>query len=263
LLNYHKNGTPFWNELTISPIFDLDDQLTHYVGIQSDITKRIRAETALRLERAKSERLLLNILPRSIAVQLKQEPTAIAEHFEEVSILFADIVGFTPLSERMSAIELVKLLNHIFSDFDRLTEKYGLEKIKTIGDAYMVAGGLPIAKTDHAEAIAAMALEMQVAIGQLQQSRGLPLSIRIGINTGSVVAGVIGLKKFIYDLWGDAVNVASRMESSGEAGKIQVTAVTYDRLKTQYDFERRGKIAVKGKGEMITYWLIGKKVNEC
>jgi adenylate cyclase len=263
LLNYHKNGTPFWNELTISPIFDLDNQLTHYVGIQSDITKRIRAETALRLERAKSERLLLNILPRSIAVQLKQEPTAIAEHFEEVSILFADIVGFTPLSERMSAIELVKLLNHIFSDFDRLTEKYGLEKIKTIGDAYMVAGGLPIAKTDHAEAIAAMALEMQVAIGQLQQSHGTSLSIRIGINTGSVVAGVIGLKKFIYDLWGDAVNVASRMESSGEAGKIQVTAVTYDRLKTQYDFERRGKIAVKGKGEMITYWLIGKKVNEC
>lgn len=258
LLNYRKDGTPFWNELTISPIYDETDQLTHFIGVQSDVSDRVRAEKALQLEKAKSERLLLNILPRSIVAKLKQDPGSIAEHFEDVTILFADIVGFTPLASRLQPLELVNLLNEIFSTFDQLAEKQGVEKIKTIGDAYMVAAGLPIPQENHAEAIADMALEMQAAITQFCQQTGESLQIRIGINTGSAIAGVIGIKKFIYDLWGDAVNVASRMESSGIPGQIQVSQATRDRLHNKYILEERGEIYVKGKGEMKTYWLIDK-----
>jgi PAS domain S-box-containing protein len=225
-----------------------------------DITERKRAEKALELEREKSEQLLLNILPQAIAEQLKREQRSIAEHFTDVTILFADIVGFTPLSAKMQPLELVNLLNEIFSAFDQLSEKHGLEKIKTIGDAYMVVGGLPVPRADHAEAVAAMALDMQVAINCFQATHREPFQIRIGINTGQVVAGVIGIKKFIYDLWGDTVNVASRMESQGVPGCIQVTAETYLRLKDKFIFEERGAIAVKGKGDMTTYWLKGYKV---
>jgi PAS domain S-box-containing protein len=261
LLNYRKDGTPFWNELTISPIYDDDNNLTHFVGIQADISDRIKAEQALRLEQHKSERLLLNILPKPIAEQLKQFEGSLAQQFAEATILFADIVDFTPLSAQISPLELLNLLNQIFSVFDQLAEKHGVEKIKTIGDAYMVAGGLPIPKENHAEAIAQMALDMQQAIGQFQTQHGEPFQIRIGINTGPVVAGVIGIRKFSYDLWGDAVNVASRMESSGIPGKIQVTAATKERLQDKYLFEERGAILVKGKGKMISYWLTGKKVD--
>ncbi len=215
------------------------------------------SEAALQESQEQSERLLLNILPLSIAERLKQDTSAIAEHFDDVTILFADLVGFTPLSTRIKPAELVNLLNEIFSTFDELTEKHGLEKIKTIGDAYMVAGGLPVPKPDHAEAVAQMALDMQGAIAHFQAKYSQQLQIRIGINTGSVVAGVIGTKKFIYDLWGDAVNVASRMESSGVPGKIQVTEATYERLKERYEFEKRGQVAVKGRGDMTTYWLVG------
>lgn len=220
---------------------------------------RQAAEEALRLEQEKSEQLLLNILPEPIAAQLKQSQEHIAENFEEVTIMFADIVGFTPLSARLKPIELVSLLNQIFSTFDELALQLGLEKIKTIGDAYMVAAGLPIPRPDHAEAIADMALAMQAAVNNFQVEVGDSFQIRIGINSGVVVAGVIGIKKFIYDLWGDAVNVASRMESSGEPGRIQVTAATYKLLLDKYLFEERGQISVKGKGEMTTYWLLGKK----
>lgn len=173
------------------------------------------------------------------------------------------MVGFTPLSSQIPPIELVSVLNEMFSIFDHLAEKHGLEKIKTIGDAYMVVGGLPLPKANHAEAIADMALGMQAAMAEFK----VPLErfnidsqfqIRIGINTGSVVAGVIGIKKFIYDLWGDAVNIASRMESSGDPGRIQVTEATYHRIKDEYNFEKRGIISIKGKGEMTTYWLTGK-----
>jgi len=215
------------------------------------------SEAALQESQKQSERLLLNILPLSIAERLKQDTSAIAEHFDEVTILFADIVGFTPLSTRIKPAELVNLLNEIFSNFDELTEKHGLEKIKTIGDAYMVVGGLPVPKPDHAEAVAQMALDMQGAIAHFQAKYSEQLQIRIGINTGPVVAGVIGTKKFIYDLWGDAVNVASRMESSGVPGKIQVTEATYERLKERYEFEKCGQVDVKGRGEMTTYWLVG------
>jgi adenylate cyclase len=261
LLNYRKDKTPFWNELTISPIYDSSGKLTHFIGIQVDVSARVKAEGALRLEKLKSEKLLLNILPKPIVEQLKRVQGSLAQQYPEVTILFADLVGFTALSAQMPPIELVALLNQIFSTFDRLAEKHGVEKIKTIGDAYMAVGGLPITRENHAEVIAEIALEMQGAIAQLQSDLNKPLQIRIGINTGSVVAGVIGIKKFIYDLWGDAVNIASRMESLGRPGKIQVTANTYKRLKHQYRFEKRGSIYVKGKGEMMTYWLVGRKLD--
>ncbi|HEY9829028.1 MAG TPA: adenylate/guanylate cyclase domain-containing protein [Stenomitos sp.] len=259
LLNYRKDGTPFWNELTISPIYDEENHLTHFVGIQADISDRIRAEQALRLEQHKSERLLLNILPKPIADQLKQFEGSLAQQFTEATILFADIVGFTPLAAQMPPLELLNLLNQIFSVFDQLAEKHGVEKIKTIGDAYMVAGGLPVPTENHAEAIAQMALDMQQAIGKFQTQQGKSFQIRIGISTGSVVAGVIGIKKFSYDLWGDAVNVASRMESLGLPGKIQVTAITKERLQDKFLLEERGAIEVKGKGQMMTYWLLERK----
>jgi class 3 adenylate cyclase/sensor domain CHASE-containing protein len=210
-------------------------------------------------EQQKAEQLLLNILPATIAGELMQTQSSIPQHFDEVTILFADIVGFTSLSHHLSPIKLVNLLNQIFSAFDSLAEQLGLEKIKTIGDAYMVAAGLPTPRGDHAEAIAEMALAMQQVTASFQSVSGEPLQIRIGINTGVVVAGVIGTKKFIYDLWGDAVNVASRMESSSDPGQIQVTAATYHRLKDKYWFEERGSIAVKGRGQMETYWLRGHR----
>lgn len=226
--------------------------------IVRDITERKRTERALRLEREKSERLLLNILPQPIAERLKQQQSSI-DRFDEATILFADIVGFTELSAHLTPTELVNLLNEIFSRFDDLADHHRLEKIKTIGDAYMVVGGIPTHRHDHAEAIADMALDMQRAIAQLSTIHNQPLQIRIGINTGPVIAGVIGMKKFIYDLWGDAVNIASRMESQGVAGDIQMTAAVYDRLNDRYYCEPRGPLQIKGKGVMMTYWLRGKR----
>lgn len=213
----------------------------------------------LQAEQEKSERLLLNILPKAIAEKLKQGWNTIADSFAEVTVLFADIVDFTKLSAQVSPTDLVNLLNDIFSTFDRLAEQHGLEKIKTIGDAYMVVGGLPVPTPDHAVAIAEMALDMQQAIAQFNTQREQPFSIRIGINTGPVVAGVIGTHKFTYDLWGDTVNIASRMESQGIIGKIQVTSATYERLRERYKFEDRGLIDVKGKGEMRTYLLLDRQ----
>lgn len=210
-------------------------------------------------EREKSERLLLNILPEPIADRLKQGDRTIADSFLEVTVLFADIVDFTKLSGFLSATELVGLLNEVFSAFDRLSEQYGLEKIKTIGDAYMVVGGLPDPRSDHAEAVAEMALDMQKEIARFTTANHSPLRMRIGLNTGPVVAGVIGRKKFIYDLWGDTVNTASRMESHGVGGCIQVTAEIYERLQDKYHFEERGTVYVKGKGEMTTYFLTARK----
>lgn len=210
--------------------------------------------------RAESERLLLNVLPVSVAERLKRGEV-VADHFDEVSILFADIANFTLYSADKSPAEVVALLNQIFSAFDQLTEKYGLEKIKTIGDAYMVVSGLPTPRHDHLEALVEMAFEMQVVMENFHQKRLCKFSLRIGINTGPVIAGIIGYKKFSYDLWGDTVNVASRMESSGVLGKIQVTNAVHERLKDRYHFRKRGPIPVKGKGEMTLYLLIGPKGN--
>jgi adenylate cyclase len=213
----------------------------------------------LETEQQRSEQLLLNVLPQSIAERLKQQTGIIAESFTDVSVLFADLVGFTELSGRISPPEIVAFLNQIFSAFDQLAEEHGLEKIKTIGDAYMVVAGLPVERPDHAHAIADMALDMQRALTQFNAQNHQNCRIRIGIATGPVVAGVIGIKKFIYDLWGDTVNMASRMESHGVPDCIQVTEETYEVLKDHYIFEERGVILVKGKGHMATYFLKGKR----
>jgi class 3 adenylate cyclase len=212
----------------------------------------------LRIEREKSERLLLNVLPKSIADRLKQGETTIADSFPDVTVLFADLGDFTRLAAEVPAPDLVHLLNEIFSKFDWLAELHLLEKIKTIGDAYMVVGGLPTPRPDHVEAVAEMALDMQKVVTRLNAGDGKSFDLRVGISTGPVVAGIIGSKKFIYDLWGDTVNIASRMESLGQLGAIQVSESTYERLKDKYTFERRGKIEVKGKGQMTTYFLTGR-----
>ena len=213
----------------------------------------------LEAEREKSEQLLLNILPEPIAHRLKQGHNIIADSFPDVTVLFADIIDFTELSTQILPSDLVDLLNGVFSAFDRLTEQHGLEKIKTIGDAYMVVGGLPTPREDHVEAVAEIALDMLEAVIPFTTRNGKLLQIRIGIHTGPVIAGVIGRKKFAYDLWGDTVNIASRMESQGLAGCIQVTQAMYERLQDRYHFEKRGVVDVKGKGEMTTYLLTGRK----
>jgi class 3 adenylate cyclase len=214
---------------------------------------------AFQREHERSEALLLNILPEPIAERLKLGEKIIADGFSDVTILFADIVGFTRLAGRTTPQELVLLLNAVFSAFDRLTRRHGLEKIKTIGDAYMVAGGLPVPQTDHAEAIAEMALDMRAEVKRLGAELGEPLSLRIGINSGPVVAGVIGEQKFAYDLWGDSVNTASRMESHGVENCIQLTESAYERLKDKYVCEERGTIDIKGKGEMKTFFLTARQ----
>lgn len=210
----------------------------------------------LRVEQEKSERLLLNILPRPIADRLKRGESTIAENFPDVTVLFGDICGFTELSARRSPKDLVEMLNGVFTVFDSLTERREVEKIKTIGDAYLAVAGLPTPRADHASAIAELAMEMLAAIDDINSKMRLDLRMRIGIHSGPVVAGVIGKNKFIYDLWGDTVNTASRMESHGIPGRVHVSNTTYEILRDQYQFEERGDIAVKGKGTMHTYFLL-------
>lgn len=217
------------------------------------------AEEALAAEHARSEALLDNLLPGEIAARLKSSPgTIIADDLPEVTILFADIVDFTPRANSMRPEELVGFLNRIFTEFDKLTAHFGLEKIKTIGDAYMVAAGMPTAREDHAQAIADMALAMLDVTERLRAKTGQHTEVRIGLHSGAAVAGVIGTQKVFYDVWGDTVNTASRMESQGEEGRIQLTRETKDRLGTSYKFEPRGDIEIKGKGLVQTYWLTGK-----
>jgi adenylate cyclase len=219
-------------------------------------SQRREALAALRQEQEKAENLLLNILPRSIADRLKAETQPIADQFGSASILFADVVDFTPWSERLPPAEVVGYLDHLFSHFDELAERHGLEKIKTIGDCYMVAAGVPTPRPDHARALALMALDMLDAMRSDEGVGHLGLELRVGINSGPVVAGVIGRKRFLYDLWGDAVNTASRMESHGAAGRIQITRETYQLLRDEFECEPRGTITVKGKGEIDTWYLI-------
>jgi len=209
-------------------------------------------------EQEKGEALLLNILPKEIAAILKNENRVIADQFESATILFADIVAFTPMSATMTPTELVELLNEVYSSFDALVEKYGVEKIKTIGDCYMVAAGVPRCNPDHARVLTQLALDIRDQFNQ-HEFRGRRLKIRIGLNSGSVIAGVIGRKKFSYDLWGDAVNTASRMESGGAAGCIQVTDATYELIRDDFICESRGTVTVKGKGEMNIWYVLGKR----
>jgi guanylate cyclase len=208
-------------------------------------------------EQAKTESLLLNILPREIATILKNENRVIADQFESASILFADVVNFTPMSASMTPAELVELLNEVYSHFDTLVEKYDLEKIKTIGDCYMVAAGVPRRRPDHALVLTQLALDIRDYVSQ-HEFQGRQLKFRIGINSGSVVAGVIGRKKFAYDLWGDAVNTASRMESHGSGGFIQITEDTYTFIKNDFNCESHGKVNVKGKGEINVWYVLDK-----
>ncbi len=215
--------------------------------------------SALSDEKQKSEQLLLNILPAPIAERLKQGEGTIADSFANVTIMFADIVNFTPLASTLSPTQLVRYLNEIFTEFDEICEIRGLEKIKTIGDAYMVVAGLPTVRDNHAEVVADMALDMLAVIVDFNHRHHMDLKLRIGINSGPVVAGVIGAKKFIYDIWGDAVNIASRMESMGLSGRIHVSDETYKYLQHDYTFEDRGLIRVRGKGEMHTYLMTGKR----
>jgi guanylate cyclase len=207
----------------------------------------------------KSEALLLNILPKEIAAILKNESRTIADHYEEASVLFADMVGFTPLSAKLPPVEMVELLNEVFSFFDSLLDKYGVEKIRTIGDSYMVASGVPRGRSDHAQALTYMALEMRDYISNHTFRNGQRVSFRIGINSGSMIAGVIGRRKFVYDVWGDAVNIASRMESHGLGGAVQITQASYELIKDEFLCEPRGTVSVKGKGEMDVWLVLSAK----
>jgi class 3 adenylate cyclase len=216
---------------------------------------------ALRLEaeQARSEALLLNVLPASIAARLKSGEELIADTVPEVSVLFADIVGFTRLTAHVAPTDMVRMLNRIFSSFDSLAQRHGMEKIKTIGDGYHVVAGLPYARPDHAQAAAEMALDMLDVVHAVAEESGLPLCIRIGIDSGGpVIAGVIGTQKYVYEVWGDVVNTASRMESHGVPNAIQVTEATEERLRDAYAFDERGSLDVKGKGRMRTYFLTGR-----
>ena len=209
----------------------------------------------------KAETLLLNILPKEIAQILKHENRTIADHYDAASILFADMVNFTPMSAEMSPVAMVELLNEIFSHFDSLVEKYDLEKIKTVGDCYMVAAGVPRPRADHGQALARLALEMREYIHSNRFIASRPVDFRIGINTGPVLAGVIGRKKFIYDLWGDAVNIASRMESHGRGGIIQITRATYECIQDDFICEPHGTVNIKGKGEMEVWYITREAIH--
>ena len=254
-----KDGSKIWISENARAVRDSTGKLLYYEGTVSDITARKFAQEALREQQQKTEQLLLNILPEPVAHRLKQDPSAIADHFEDVTVLFADLVGFTEFSASTSPGELVNILNVVFSEFDRLAERHGLEKIKTIGDAYMAVAGLPFPHPDHACLAAEMALDMLAGIDEFNQKMAKSFNVRIGMNTGPVVAGVIGIKKFSYDLWGDTVNIASRMETTGVPGAIQVSPASYELLQDRYQFVERGSISIKGKGDMTTYLLTGRK----
>jgi guanylate cyclase len=217
------------------------------------------AYTLLHQEQERSESLLLNVLPAEIADRLKAGERTIADHYDSASVLFADLVGFTPLAVEMPPVRMVELLNEIYSHFDSLVEKYQVEKIRTIGDSYMIASGVPHRRPDHAHVLARLALELNAYLDSFPPVRDRRMSFRIGVNSGPLIAGIIGRKKFSYDVWGDTVNTASRMESHGEPGKIQITAGTYELIKNEFICEPRGQIEVKGKGLMDTWYLVGEK----
>ncbi len=231
--------------LNIAGIGQLIFLVISYFRVQRDAAER------------RSERLLLNVLPEQIAARLKRGEEPIADHHDDISVLFADLAGFTVRSAHETPAETVAVLNEVFSVFDGLVSRYGLEKIRTIGDSYMVAAGVPVARPDHAHAICAMALDLRREVAGLNSEHDWDLSFRIGINSGPAVAGIVGREKFHYDLWGDTVNIASRMESHGLPDQIQVTESVYERVKNDFVLERRGVIDVKGKGPTLTYLLVG------
>ena len=224
--------------------------------------QRQDALSALQAAQDSAENLLLNILPRAIAEKLKAKPQTIADQFTAASILFADVADFTRMSGRLSPAEVVGVLDRLFRHFDTLAEKYGVEKIKTIGDCYMVAAGVPTPRPDHAKALARLALDMLEAMRSRDVVGDLGMELRVGINSGPVVAGVIGRKRFLYDLWGDAVNTASRMESHGTPGHIQITSATHELIKDEFVCRLRGTVAIKGKGDLETWYLLGRREDD-
>jgi guanylate cyclase len=240
--------------LNIGAVSTIAFVLLHYFVRQKEQAYRM-----LHTEQERSESLLLNVLPREIAARLKNGEKIIADHHLAVSILFADLVGFTPLTNRLTPAEMVELLNEIYSHFDSLIEKHGAEKLRTIGDNYMIASGLPRPRIDHAQALARLAIEMNAYIANLPPIGDRRLAFRIGINSGPVIAGVIGQRKFAYDVWGDTVNTASRMESQGAPGKIQITQATYELIKDDFVCVPHGPVDVKGKGVMETWFLLGER----
>jgi len=248
-MEVEEDGRTF--SLLVVPVYEFG-----FINVYgTDITAARMIEQANR----ENERLLLNILPASIVARLRSGEMVIADRIEEMTVLFADVVGFTEISARLTASEVISMLNGIFSAFDQIVERYGLEKIKTIGDAYMVCGGLEPHETDHGVRVAEMGLEMLEYVKAYDNPHTGPIQLRVGLNVGPAVAGVIGIKKFIYDIWGDTVNTASRMESHGVPGRIQVTADTARRLSGTYSFERRGEIDVKGKGRLETFFLVDRQ----
>jgi adenylate cyclase len=250
---------PTWFPSTMLALNIVGAGAISFTLLASFAKQRNEALAARRFEQERAELLLLNILPHSIAERLKSAHQTIADHFDAASILFADVVDFTPFAQRLAPAEVVGILDQLFSHFDALVERHGLEKIKTIGDAYMAAAGVPDPSPDHARMAARLALDMREAIATSAVGDGSGLELRIGINSGPVVAGVIGSKRFIYDLWGDAVNTASRMESQSTPGEIQITRATYELLKDEFVCRPRGAIEVKGKGQMETWYLIGPR----
>lgn len=251
---YHRDGRTIWISESFRLVKDEKGQPLYYEGTVQDISTRRQAEAELQQQRVRTERLLYNILPYQIAQKLQKTSGTIAEQFDQVTVLFADLVDFTRLAHTMGPTDLVDLLNRIFSEFDRLCEGYQVEKIKTIGDAYMVAAGLPSPMPGHARAIAQLALDMRDSMTHFKVG-GQPLQIRIGIHTGAVVAGVIGRKKFAYDLWGETVNLASRLEATSLPGQIQVSSALYEKLRGRFQLTLRGDTFVKGMGSLSTYWL--------
>ena len=235
------------------------DRFTSATVLFADLVCFTPLTMELAAEQAKSDSLLHAMLPAGIVERLKLGETLIADKFTSATVLFADLVGFTPLTMELAATEIIELLEGLFSHFDSLIAKYGVEKIRTIGDNYMVASGVPVPRPDHAQALAHMALDMSEYIHSRPVYRDKRVDFRIGINSGPLIAGVIGDKKYQYDLWGDTVNTASRMESSGMAGKIQITRATYELIKEEFICEPRGKVTVKGKGELETWYLEGAK----
>jgi guanylate cyclase len=252
---------PHWFTTTMLALNIVGTGTIAFTVLASFANQRNEALRALRKEQARSEALLANVLPVSIAERLKGASGSIADHVDGASVLFADIVDFTPLAQRLSPTEVIDTLDRLFSLFDNLVERHGLEKIKTIGDCYMAAAGVPDPCADHADRAALLALDMRAAVTTSATNVHGPLELRIGINSGPVTAGVIGHKRFLYDLWGDAVNTASRMESNGTPGRIQITRATYELVKDAFVCEERGTIPVKGKGEMQTWYLLASRAD--
>lgn len=230
-----------------------------YLAFSYFVSQRNQAYALLAQERERSENLLLNVLPAEVAAELKQDRRTIARHYDSASVLFADLVGFSGLSAALSPAAMVDILNEVFTHFDMLVDRHGLAKIRTIGDNYMVAAGVPRPRPDHAQALADMALEMRDYLHSRPDDGGRPLVFRIGMNSGPLVAGVIGRRTYQYDLWGPTVNIASRMESHGAPGEVQISAATYELIKDEFVCDPRGPIQVKGLGELQTWFVVGRK----